>query len=64
MDSANDKLEEWLNHRVQENECMKYLTLGELKDLRELVQHAIIESLCEYSPVVFEPIFSDEIEEK
>ena len=64
MASDNDKLEEWLNHRVQENECIKYLTLGELKDLRELVQHAIIERLCEYSPVVFESIFNDKIKEK
>ena len=69
MDNANEKLELWLQSKMIVNFDDRFsyignLTLGELKDLRELVQHAIVERLCEYSPVVFEPIFNDEIKEK
>ena len=67
--NCNENLEMWLQSKMIVNfdDRFSYIgnfTLGELKDLRELVQHAIVERLCEYSPVVFEPIFSDEIKEK
>lgn len=38
---------------------MKEFTLQDLKELRQLVQNALIQRLVEYSPSTYNPIFKD-----
>ena len=59
-----DKLEIFLENKVDYEGTFygfREFNLQELIALRELAQMAIVQRLCEYSPVMFEPIFKDKL---
>ena len=61
-----EKLVDFLHSKLAWDEDLDFtyvrsFNLQELTELRELVQMAIVQRLCEYSPVMFDPIFKERL---